>query len=413
MTPHGNTFKFGAGATYEEVDKRELDGATYGFTIDSLRAYRAFAPGGFAYAQGRWLFEGMVANAGIRGEYFTPGPQAGAQSTPGVDHAIWSLSPRLGIAYPISVRDVFSLSYVRIQEDPRRDLLYDSRHRISNRQPLGNPALVPATAISYQAALKHLMPPQLSLQAAVFFRDVWGLVGARNIQPAADVPILRYDNADEAGVMGTEFTLVREAGDDDRIEIDYTWQVARGTYSREDGVPFGPLLLRRPESVGDHALDWDRRHTISLAGIWHVRGGVTVSWSGLVGSPLPWTPAQPRTDPADLSQENTRRLSWDETTNAAVRCALPRTHGRLVVGLDVRNLFDHRSELAATLDGYPNPVINTRYDDYGAYRTETGLGGGAYYGDANGDGHPGWVPVHDPRLLPPPRSVRLTLDLTW
>ncbi len=57
-------------------------------------------------------------------------------------------------------------------------------------------------------------------------------------------------------------------------------------------------------------------------------------------------------------------------------------------------------------------VINTLYDDYAAYRTETGQGGGAYWG-ATGAGARYWVPVHDPRLLNPPRTVRLSVGANW
>ena len=41
----------------------------------------------------------------------------------------------------------------------------------------------------------------------------------------------------------------------------------------------------------------------------------------------------------------------------------------------MRNLFDWRGDVASTLDGFPNPAINTLFDDYSAYRTETGLDG--------------------------------------
>jgi len=69
--------------------------------------------------------------------------------------------------------------------------------------------------------------------------------------------------------------------------------------------------------------------------------------------------------------------------------------------------------VAFSFDGSPNPAINTLFDDYSAYRTETGRGGGAYWDDANGDGLPGWVAVHDPRLSVPPRSARLRLGVSW
>jgi hypothetical protein len=86
---------------------------------------------------------------------------------------------------------------------------------------------------------------------------------------------------------------------------------------------------------------------------------------------------------------------------------------RLELGLDVRNLFDERIDARAAVDGYPNPAINTIYDDYGAHRAETGEGGGAYWSDVDGDGLPGWVPVGDARLLLPGRSVHFRAGVRW
>jgi hypothetical protein len=84
-----------------------------------------------------------------------------------------------------------------------------------------------------------------------------------------------------------------------------------------------------------------------------------------------------------------------------------------VFGVEVRNVFDSRYNLAATVDGYPNPVINTIFDDYGAYFTETGNSGGAYWSPQR-DGNPGhWVPVNDPRLFNPPRTVRASVGARW
>jgi hypothetical protein len=109
---------------------------------------------------------------------------------------------------------------------------------------------------------------------------------------------------------------------------------------------------------------------------------------------------------------NSRRLGWTEVTNLDVRWA-PRLARGIALGFEVRNLFDDRSVRLATVDGYPNPLINTEYDDYGAYRSETGNGGGAYWLGAE-DGSSGrWVPVNDPRLLNPPRSMRVSVGMTW
>src|SRR4029077_19647290 len=90
-----------------------------------------------------------------------------------------SPSPRLGIAYPISTRDVFSMAYARVQQDPDRDLLYDQRTVITNRQPLGNPAIGPARMISYEAAVKHLVSATWALQSSFFYRDLALIAGPR------------------------------------------------------------------------------------------------------------------------------------------------------------------------------------------------------------------------------------------
>jgi outer membrane receptor protein involved in Fe transport len=413
LTPErGNQLAVGAGASYESLELREIDVSTFGLRSDSLRAYRAWAPGAFAYGQLRWVFEGLVANVGLRAEYFTAGPQSDAQSFPVAPHGVWSLSPRLGAAFPISVRDVLSFAYIRIRQDPERDFLYDNRLQVTNRRPIGNPALEPATVISYQLALKHLFSGTLALEGALFYRDLYGLVGARNLHPRLDVPLMRYENADDAHASGVEITLLRDAGERSRIELHYTYLIARGTSSREEGVPFGPRTRVRPESIGQHPLDWDRRHTIAFAAQWRRPRWGSIAWTTTIGSPLPWTPRERRQDEVDLSLENSRRFKWEESSALAARWT-PRVLRGLALGLDVRNVFDFRGETAATLDGYPNPLINTVYDDYGAFRTETGRPGGAYWDDRDGDGQPGWAPVHDARLFSPPRAVRVSIQASF
>ncbi|HUK62989.1 MAG TPA: hypothetical protein VLV15_06645, partial [Dongiaceae bacterium] len=234
-----------------------------------------------------------------------------------------------------------------------------------------------------------------------------------NLNPTADpIPKMRYENADEGHASGFELGVVRDAGASGRIELHYTWLIARGTASSEEGVPFGPRLVVRPEAIGEHPLDWDRRHTLSLAAEWRRAGRGSLAWTTVVGSAFPWTPRDRRQLEADLSTENTRRLAWNEASTLAARWT-PRFLRGSAIGLDVRNVFDFRGEAAATLDGYPNPVINTLYDDYGAYRTETGKAGGAYYDDRDGDGLPGWVPVYDRRLSLPPRAVRMSIETSF
>jgi hypothetical protein len=419
-TRNGGLLKAGLATTLEHATLFELDGAAFGKNLDSLRTYDAWAPGASGYVQGRWTLMGLLANLGLRAEYFTAGHAAGAQTLPGLGHGVWSLSPRLGIAYPISVRDVFSLAYARTQQAPGRDFLYDSRTLfarpsiipISSRQPLGNPALVPATVISYEVAVKHLYSAEWALQGSIFYRNIWGQVGTRNYYLTPKITVPAYTNDDQGSAMGFEWGVFYASAGGRRLEAHYTWMQAWGNESRPEGDPYGPIRGRRIPAITDVPLSWDRRHSIAVLASAPIGLGWSLSWSTAAGSPLPWTPKALRQPVTDLGVVNSRRLEWTEITNVDVRWA-PGLAPWLTLAFEARNLFDERGERLVTLDGYPNPVINTWYDDYSAYRTETGEPGGAYWvqsADGSG-GH--WVPVNDPRLLQEPRTMRASVAVRW
>lgn len=412
-TPGGAAIRVGLGAAYEEVWLDELDATLLylsGAPLDSVRAYHAYAPGAFAYVQGRWQTGGMVVNAGLRAEYFTPGPEAGQQTLPASSAGRVSLLPRIGLAHPLSARDVFSMSYTRVSQPPERDLLYDRRRVITNRQPLGNPALRPMRMISYEAALKHLFGPEWALQTSFFYRDVAFLAGARDYQTGSGPVDLRYTDEDQGSSAGLELSLVRDVGERRRIEAHYTFMHAWGFESRPEGDPYGPLRDVSTAPISEQPLSWDRRHSLVVSGLWRWGSRLSIAGSSSLGSPLPWTPKPRRQQPTDVTEVNSRRFGWTTVTNLGVTWSPPYALG-LTFGFEARNLFDDRSERAATVDGFPNPVINTYFDDYGAYRTETGLGGGAYWSTAGGTGH--WVPVHDQRLLTPARTLRASVGRSW
>jgi outer membrane receptor protein involved in Fe transport len=307
---------------------------------------------------------------------------------------------------------VFSLAYVRLQQDPNREFLYDNRTVVTNRIPLGNPGLTPAEVISYQGAVKHLFSQSWAGQLGLFYRDVFGQVGARNYSflPGADE--LRFTNEDQSHAIGFEASLLHET-DRRHAELHYTYMQAYGSESRPEGDPYGLVRGPRTPPIEDLPLSWDRRHSIGFSGYWPMFERWVVAWNTNLGSGLPWTPKPRRELFEDLSVVNSERFGWSENTDLSLRWNPPITPIPLTVGFEVRNLFDNRTDRVATVDGYPHALINTVFDDYGAYRTETGLPGGAYWYDLDQDGTPEWVPVHDPRLLAPPRRLRLSVGARW
>jgi hypothetical protein len=396
------------------VELFQADARTYGILQDSLRSYDAYAPGGAAWLQSRVVFEGMVANLGLRLNWFSPGPQARRQSL-GADAGKdirdhWTLGPRLGVAFPVGVKDALSFTYTRIDEDPARDFLYDRRRHVSNRDPVGNPALAPATVVSFEVIEKHAFDERTYAQAGFFYRDLYGLIGTVWEPQPGFVPRPTFENAGLGHAAGLELSLSRALPHGLHAQFSYTLANAVGPTSLEGGVRFGIPVGLRPPPITNAPLDWDVRHALGLELVRVDAGRWTLAWTTVVSSGLPWTPHDPRAIDPDLSRLNSERLPWSEETDARASWTVPRSGGRLRVGLEARNLFDHRGPVAATVDGYPNPIINAEFDDYGAYRAQTGLGGGAYLNDPDQDGVPQWIAVHDPRLNQPPRALRLSLD---
>lgn len=437
---------FGAGALYDDVDFFELDSALPSSPlVDTLRAFHTRAPGGWAYVQNRFEREGLVFNGGLRLQVFGAGGDArvplgipagsltpAEQGSPG---ARWTFSPRLGLAFPITVRDAMSFSYARIHQPPGREYLSDSRLLIYTRHPLGNPALQPSELVTYQAAVKHLFDARWAAQASAFHRDLYGQVGIVNDPYFANTFRPSYSNSEYGHATGIELALLagprpadagtpRQRGPltaflTGEFSLRYTFMAAYGTISGPDGWYYGPPFGARPLPIGEHPLDWDRGHMLGFDAVWRGPHAFTFAWVTQVASGARWTPTVSYTGQTsgplltpDLAAVNSRQLPWTERTDIALRLGLePQVLHRARLLIDVRNLFNSRGDDLVSVAGYPNPLINTQRDDYAGYRTETGHGGGAFWDERLNGGAGGWVPVNDPRLQRNPRVVRLGIEM--
>ena len=434
---------FGAGALWDAVDFYELDSALpTNVLVDTARAFHTIAPGGWAYVQNRFEREGLVVNAGLRLQVFNAGGDASVPlgvppggSAPATEHAPgahWTVSPRLGLAFPITVRDAMAFSYARIHQPPGREYLADSRLLIFSRHPLGNPALEPSELVTYQATVKHLFDRRWAAQASVFHRDLFGQIGIVNDPYFGNTFRPRYENAEYGHATGIELALLAgpRAGNTapahagplrtfltGEFSLRYTFMSAYGTISGPDGWYYGAPFGARPLPIGEHPLDWDRGHMLGLDAVWRAPHVFTFAWVTQVASGPRWTPTTSYTGQTsgplatpDLAAVNSNQLPWTERTDIALRLEARGLRGARLL-LDVRNLFDARGDDLVSVFGYPNPTINTERDDYAGYRTETGNGGGAFWDERLNGGAGGWVPVNDPRLRRQPRVVRLGIEI--
>lgn len=435
----------GGGLLYDDAQSYELDSVLpTSPLVDSLRTYHTHAPGGWAYVQHRGEHEGLVWNTGLRLQMFSAGdataPQGISPTTfqPLPDTRgsgpIWTLSPRIGLAIPLSVRDAFSASYARIHQAPGRDYLADDRLLIYSRRPLGSPTLEPGELLTYQMAVKHLFDARWALQLSVFHRDLYGQIGIVNDPYFAGTFRPRYQNSEYGHATGFEVALLAGSrpgatppkGSQSTLKrflsgefsLRYTQMDAYGSISGPDGWYYGTPFGFRPLPIGEHPLDWDRGPMFGFDAVWREPHVFTFAWVTQISGGARWTPTNdtlsagggpPGTAP-NLTAVNSRQLPAMEHTDISLRLEPPQLRGVRVL-LDVRNLFDSRGDAFVSVAGFPNPTVNTTRDDYAGYRTLTGNGGAAFWDQRLNGGQGGWVPVNDPRLQRPPRSVRLGFEV--
>ncbi|HEY6196815.1 MAG TPA: TonB-dependent receptor [Candidatus Eisenbacteria bacterium] len=393
--------------TFPNGESNGLPGAV---RSDYLNRY----PQGGAFVHDLWTFEGLVLSTGLRFDVFSPGQQVAISELPSGKRFKHQLSPRLGVSYPVSVRDALSFNYGWTYQTVTSSALFENRGVASTVGTQGNPDLTPETDVSYQAALQHAFSRDLYGQFTVFFRDIYGLLTVRPARDAAGNQVSVWSNGDYASARGFELSLARGFSHHFSADAAYTYSIATGVASdpaqAQQFVNGGQLYL----PISERALRWDQRHTLACQALLRYPGqwGMHAQWS--YGSGLPFTPQFRNDRRRDPRLENSRRLPSASRLELAGDRYVHVWGQDLTLFMDARNVLDARNIAALSWgDGF-NPNVNlSGGDDYAIYYTETGRAGGAYLQDTNGDQVLDWVPLHDPRVYEEGRNVRLGLAMKF
>jgi outer membrane receptor protein involved in Fe transport len=412
-----HTVKTGIDAKYNMVRNLSLIGPNLeanGLPGQSRSDFLNYNPEGAAYVQDRWEFEGLVLNIGLRYDMFTPGLQISDADLASGKRYKQQLSPRLGIAYPISDKDVLSFFYGWTYQTPSRAVIFQNREIDASVNTRGNPDLEPETNISYQAAVQHLFSRDVSGQFSVFFKDIYGLITVRQERDQFGNLVNVFFNGDYASARGFEASISKSFSHKFSAEINYSYQLATGVASDPTAALqfFNGGQLYLP--ISEQPLDWDQRNTLSLQGVVRDPGkwGFRMLWS--YGSGFPFTPTFRNDRKPDPSLDNSRRQP------SSSRLTIDGDKYYKVWGQNVTLFFDARNVLNATTiasltqNSFPNNNVDRAGgSDYLIYYTETGRAGGAYLQDTNGDNIDDWVPVHDPRVFEEGRNVRLGISVSF
>ena len=206
------------------------------------------------------------------------------------------VSPRLGVAYPITDKGVIHFSYGIFQQVPEYSQLYaGDQLKVTSASgtqgPYGNPDLNPQRTIMYELGLQQQITENIGIDITGFYRDIRDWVSTSPPIPTAlaGVAYSTKINRDFANVKGLTLAVQQRMANNFSFNVDYTFQVAEGTNSTPEEEFFAQLGGAEPTRVLT-PLGWDQTHSFNTS-IFYGGKNWGVSLLERYNSGQPYTPS--------------------------------------------------------------------------------------------------------------------------
>ncbi|MEP0548693.1 MAG: carboxypeptidase-like regulatory domain-containing protein [Rhodothermales bacterium] len=215
---------------------------------------------GALYGQGKLTFKGMVANLGLRGEYFHAGgdfydfsqfdPAFGGQAGNPIDgldtlltqeptKRIVTLSPRLGVSFPVTAVSKLFVNYGHFRSLPQPTNVFlfgyeTESGRISSVPNPNNP--LPKT-VAYELGYEQSFFEQFLVRVAGYYKDV--TFEPQRVEYISRDGRARYFLSEPTGyadTRGFEFTVKRDRGRWVQGFFNYTYMVDSDGYFGFDTI---------------------------------------------------------------------------------------------------------------------------------------------------------------------------------
>ncbi len=444
--------RYGYNATGDKLENSGLQGAKHPLT---------FA----AYLQDKLELSGLVVNAGLRLDYLNVNTQRLRDESDPLDPDHYlslehptddqrdlagrldpndlrdsrpeiELSPRLGIAFPVTDQSVFHVSYGRFMQRPDLQNLYVSydylEYKIKNGGyffPFGNPNLRPERTTAYEIGWTRQLGSNSSFNLTTYYKDVANLTQVVN-QPTHLNSFATYRNTDFGTIKGIEATFELRRTHNIGVEASYSLSRSTGTgstpNSQSDLVWLGGDAPKTANS-----LDFDQRHKLTAIldlradnhegpalGEWHFleNSGLNIAWTA--GSGFPYTPKQIYNAVALTSVRaystgpvNSRTGPWTMQMDLKATKTFAWGGSRIEFQLWILNLFNRKNVANVyQTTGLPN---STGW-------SETAAGGeflSKYDESHDSSGLTGWekysLRENDPLNYGPPRQIRAGIKVSF
>lgn len=287
------------------------------------------------YTQNRFEWSGLIINAGLRFDHYDYKTQGfiNPKQPFGADQVLddsdlkntekfTRLSPRLGVAFPVSYRTQMRINYGKFYQRPNlQDLyvgldFYEARVGAGSYFPFASPLLEPEKTTQYEVGLTHQLGENVALDISAYYKDVQDLT---QIQHQTGVDPNAYDvyaNSDYGTIKGIDLAMTMRRSRNLRLEFHYTLSYANGTgsYAASTYIINWSNPTGTPKTTSP--LDYDQRHNFNAIVDWRTEKGqgpklgevfplenTSLNFVVSAGSGTPYTPM----------------AIYDEATEAAVR----------------------------------------------------------------------------------------------
>jgi outer membrane receptor for ferrienterochelin and colicin len=350
------------------------------------------------YIQNKIEFPYLIINIGLRYDYFNA--NATFRENP-LSHdnlvkvkARAQLSPRLGIAHPVSEKTKLHFAYGHFFQNPEYQYLFENhQYDLNVREPLfGQPSLDAERTIAYEVGISHQFSDRIAAHFTAYYKDVTGLIGTRFYEAFIGntgrfVGYTVYINEDYANIKGFEINVDVRPSRYFSGGLSYTFAIARGSASSE-----GEQYPGTEESTKLYYLDFDQRHNLNVETIfkipanegpvlWGSRFLANTDYSVVLraGSGFPYTPSGRN---IGFVEKNSLRMPGQYTIDMEIGKEFSAGYGiKVRIFAEVLNLTDHRNVLYVYGD-----TGDPQYTLVGGHSEEY---------------------MKDPSNFGPPRSIRL------
>jgi outer membrane receptor for ferrienterochelin and colicin len=232
--------------------------------------YKATPYEASSYVQDKIEFPMLVINVGLRFDYMNANVNFRANpldSTSIINVKSRSqISPRIGIAHPISDRTKLHFAYGHFFQNPSFRYLYENhQYDLNVKEPIfGQATLDAERTVAYEVGISHQFSDRVAMDVTAYYKDITGLLGTRYYYPYVDgryIGYTLYVNEAYANSRGFEVNLTIRPDSYFSGGVTYTYSVAKGSASSEEENYPGTQA-----STQLYYLDFDQTHVFNAYG---------------------------------------------------------------------------------------------------------------------------------------------------